>query len=558
MRKIMFSNKVYIVSTILFLISCADTSTPDLIFIGGKVLTVDQNNSIQEAVAVKDGVIIKVGKREEVLSTAKSRTKIIDITNRTLIPGFIAAHEHPTLAAIFADTIDMSGFTFDSSEAMWSNLKTQIKNKEKGEWIFAMGIDPVLIPNLVMPSKKKLDAIAPDNPLFIVSQTMHSFWANSSAFEKVGINKDTPDPGLGSYYGKTDKGELNGFISEATAAAPFVDELKSPFGLIDRYQNTLDDLRKSGFTSVASLGFNLPPFLAKYASSNNLEPRIRQFIYLTKQELEYLPDAVENGDDYYTILGLKLWHDGSPYTGTMALSENYLSNELTDKMGIPKNHKGESRLSLKEFEDQIETYSEKGWQLAVHSQGDQSNREVLKGFDTMLDSKGKLLRHRFEHCLLISHSALSKFKLLGLTPSFHINHIYYYGDALVENIIGDERAQLVLPVKTAFEYGLHPTLHADSPMFPTDAFSLMKTAISRQTRTGKTLGIGQAITVQQALRTMTINGAWQLHMEDKLGSIEVGKLADFTLLNQNLYEYPIDQWDKIKIEQVWLAGNAAW
>ena len=126
---------------------------------------------------------------------------------------------------------------------------------------------------------------------------------------------------------------------------------------------------------------------------------------------------------------------------------------------------------------------------------------------------------------------------------------------MLESIIGAERAQAVLPVKKAFDLGLHPTLHADSPMFPTDPFSLMKTAVTRQTKSGRKLGLAQAISAQQALRSMTINAAWQLHMEDKIGSIEVGKYADFTLLSGNPYELPPEQWSQIKVEQVWLSGE---
>jgi len=542
--------RIFFLSIVFCLVSCSSGNAPDSIFIGAKVLTVDNNNSVVEAVAVKDGVIVQVGNRKQLLASADPGTQIIDLEGKTLIPGFIAAHEHPTLSAVFSETVDLSGFSFSSAETMWQSLRTKVAKVDKGEWIFAMGLDPVIMPDLILPDKDFLDEIAPDNPLVIISQTMHSFWANSNAFEQVGINKDSPDPGKGSYYGKTSQGELNGFISESTAADPFLAQLKSPFAVIDRYQISLQELLRSGFTSVASLGYNLPPMAARY-----FEPRIRQFIYLAEAELEYLPDSPENGNDYYRIMGVKLWHDGSPYTGTMALSQPYLNNELTAKMGISENHKGGSRLSAEEFVNQLNQFSQLGWQIAVHSQGDQSNVDSLAAFGSLLDNKGKTLRHRFEHCLLLPKSVLAEFKPLGLTPSFHINHIYYYGDALAESIIGGERAQAVLPLKTAFDLGLHPTIHADSPMFPTDALSLMKTAVTRQTKSGKTLGLDQAITVQQALRSMTINAAWQLHMEDKIGSIEVGKMADFTLLSGNLYELLPQQWSQIKVEQVWLSGK---
>jgi len=540
---------------IVLLLSCADKGGPDTIFIGGSILTVDASDSVVEAVAIKNGIIIQVGGVDEIISTAGGTTEVIQLNGQTLIPGFIAAHEHPTLSAIFAETIDLSGFTFESSATMWEHLRVELSRAEKGDWVYGMGLDPVLMPDLVLPNKAFLDEIAPDNPLVIISQTMHSFWANSKAFEEVGIDNQTADPGNGSYYGRDSQGNLNGFVSESEAALPLLDILKSPLGVVNRYEQALQGLLEAGFTSVASAGFNIPPMMARYASSDYFEPRIRQFIYLTENELEHLPDSPKEDNEFYKILGLKLWHDGSPYTGTMALEEPYLNNTLTAMMGITEGHKGIPRLSQEKFEQHITKYSAEGWQLAVHSQGDYSNASAARSFNQLLATDHKQQRHRFEHCLLIKEETLLAFQKQGLTPSFHINHILYYGDALAEKIIGKERAQRVLPVKSAFELELHPTLHADSPMFPADPINLMKTAVIRQTKSGKTLAIDQAITPQQALRAMTFNGAWQLHMEEKIGSIEVGKSADLTVLSQNLYQLDPHQWDQIKVSQVWLAGK---
>jgi predicted amidohydrolase YtcJ len=538
------------------LCACSTNDAPDIIFHGGPILTVDKNDQVVEAVGIRNGIISQVGSSDVILQSASSSTEIIDLKGKALIPGFIAAHEHPTLSAVFSSTVDLSGFSFDSSQAMWNHLRKSVQQSEPGEWVFASGLDSVLMPDLVSPDIEFLDQIAPNNPLFIISQTMHSFWANSKAFDQYGITKFTPDPGKGSYYGKNEDGELNGFISESAAAQPFLEPLKSPISMLGKYEETLQELVEAGFTSVASLGYNMPPFFAKYAASNSFSPRIRQFIYLHKDELEYLPDTSVNGDDYYKVMGIKLWHDGSPYTGTMALNQAYLSNSLTEKMGITEGHKGEARIGDKELLEQLNRFRREHWQVAVHSQGDQSNADFLSLFSTseILD-KEKPQRHRVEHCLLIPKSVLGEFKSLGLTPSFHINHLYYYGDALAADIIGAKRADSILPIKAAIEFGLHPTLHADSPMFPADPFSLMKTAVTRKTKGGNTLGLEQAISPQQALRTMTFNAAWQLNMETKIGSIEVGKSADLAIISANLYQLPVEQWSEIKVENVWLAGD---
>ncbi|QJQ07837.1 amidohydrolase family protein [Undibacterium piscinae] len=140
-----------------------------------------------------------------------------------------------------------------------------------------------------------------------------------------------------------------------------------------------------------------------------------------------------------------------------------------------------------------------------------------------------------------------------LPRRFHINHILYYGDALSASLIGPQMAQQVLPVKRAFELDMHPTLHADSPMFPPNAYSLMKTAITRKTSSGAHLNLEQAITIEQALRAMTINGAYQLGVADKTGSLEVGKWADLQIIKQNPYRTPTDALDRIELLAfIWL------
>jgi predicted amidohydrolase YtcJ len=136
---------------ILFLASCSSDQYPDTLIVDTQILTVDQNNSVAEAIAIKDGIIVAVGNNHEIKSLAGSSTEILSFKQHVVVPGFIAAHEHPTLTAVFADSIDLSGFTFNSSEAMWRHLRQQVAGIDPGDWIYAMGLDQVLMPDLVLP-----------------------------------------------------------------------------------------------------------------------------------------------------------------------------------------------------------------------------------------------------------------------------------------------------------------------------------------------------------------------------------------------------------------------
>ena len=403
--------------------------------------------------------------------------------------------------------------------------------------------------------RKELDAIAPDNPMVLVSQTLHSFWANSRAFEAAGITRDTPNPAASSYYERDAQGDFTGFVAETRAAQPLLKDLKSPWKIYSRYAEVLDGLLANGFTSVASLGYNVPPLLARVAASRNFTPRIRQYFYLIEDELNYLPDSPTNGNDYFAVRGVKLWHDGSPYTGSMYTSVPYLDSALGRTLGIQGGSHGSAMIAEDAMVTKLKDYTAKGWQVAIHSQGDASNQAVLAAIEKAGALPGPAPVVRLEHGVFMQPASVERLAPLGVTPSFHIHHIKYYGDALANSIVGLAAAQQTLPVRSAFAQGVHPTLHADSPMFPPQGFALMQTAMNRATGLGLLLNAAEGISAQQALRAMTINGAYQLRLQDKTGSLEVGKWADLQVVDRNPYTTPVQELDQLHPQAVYVGGK---
>ncbi|MBT0571071.1 amidohydrolase [Curvibacter sp. CHRR-16] len=538
----------------LLLVGCKG-SNPDVIFYGGPVLTVDAQDHVAQALAIRDGVITAVGSSEDVMATRGAGTLLVDLKGRTLMPGFVAAHEHPSITAVFSGAVDLSGFRYRSNAQVWQALRQAIAEQPKGAWIYAGGLDAILTPDLKIPSRQELDAMAPDNPLVLVSQTLHSFWANSRAFAEAGIGRDSPDPGAGSYYERDAQGDLTGFVAETRAAAPLLKGLKSPWKVYNRYVDVLDGLLARGVTSVASLGYNVPPMLAKVAASRQLRPRIRQFFYLVEDELQYLPDIPDTQDPYFRVLGLKLWHDGSPYTGSMYTSKPYLDSPLGRTLGIRAGSHGQAMIEEAALVEKIQRYTAAGWQVAIHSQGDASNAAVLHAIELAGPLAGATPSVRLEHGVFLPAERMQQLAQLQVTPSFHIHHIKFYGDALAQSIVGLQAAWQTLPVRSAFDYGVHPTLHADSPMFAPDGFALMQTAMNRRTGLGLLLNPQQGITVQQAVRAMTINGAWQLRLAAQTGSLEVGKWADLQIVDRNPYESSVETLDTIRTQEVYVGGR---
>ncbi|WP_226704610.1 amidohydrolase [Microbulbifer elongatus] len=544
--------------------SDADTNShpPDRIFVNGNILTLDTENSAAKAIAVSDGKILAIGEVADIRALASSGTEVVELNGKTLLPGFVAAHEHPAISAVFRNFLDMSGFTHSTATEAWRALEAAVAVTPAGNWIYAKGLDPVLLKGLETPTRNQLDQIAPEHPVFILAQSMHTAWVNSAALAAMGIDESSPAPGEGSYYGRDGGGRLNGMLVEKAALEPFIAPHKNPLKVTSAYEAELTDLRKAGYTTVASLGFNVPAWLAKWASSDNFKPRIRQFFYYRGENLDKLNGHPKVDSDYFRILGAKFWYDGSPYSGSMVIEEPYAESPLSEQLGIAHGSHGAPVVGASELQAQLHDFDGRDWQTATHVQGDRAAQEFLqilqREFDSLSDAEQQAFihrRHRLEHGLMLNDAVLPPLAKLGITPSFHINHLYYYGDALKDQLIGPERAENLLPLRTAFALGMRPTLHADSPMFPADPFSLMQTATTRQSRAGTVLGTDEAITPIQALRAMTINGAWQLGIEQEVGSLEVGKYADLVIVDKNPLTTPVQQWRDIRVMETWIAGR---
>ncbi len=252
-----FTPLVFLLGTLL-LSACTESPHADRIFINGDIFTIDDSSRVASALAVKDGRIHAIGSREDIAALTGAHTETIDLKGKALLPGFIAVHEHPAISAVFRNFVDMSGFQHRTAAEAWQALEQAIAAAPPGEWVYAMGLDPVLLKGLQLPDRNGLDEMAPHNPVFILAQSMHTAWVNSAALAAMDIDEQSPAPGEGSYYGRDDSGRLDGTLVEKPALEPFLAVHKNPLRVTKAYTSVLSDLRNAGYTSVASLGFNMP------------------------------------------------------------------------------------------------------------------------------------------------------------------------------------------------------------------------------------------------------------------------------------------------------------
>ena len=533
----------------------------DLIFFGGHIVTMDEKNPSIEAVAIHNGIISSIGKKDDIMKLRSWNTKVVNLRGKTLMPGFIEAHCHPIATAVLNQVIDISGFHFNSRSEILKTVKSAVKEASPGEWVLAFGWDPVLVSDLHKPTLAELDSISKDTPIFILTQMMHHAYVNTAVYESAGITIDTPNPIGGGEFQKDSQGNLNGVIYEFSALQYVLDKMpKTPQGTAELLLNLqYTKYAKAGYTSIAALGpVNIAGHPLQFMEDLSINgSAVRSYVYPIKSQLDNSNYSINYGNDFFKIKGVKLYMDGSPYTGGAAFSEPYLNTDLTlNRIGLKKNHQGSTNFTNDSLLTTLTNYHRNNYQIAIHAQGEVAIQGILDAFAKILYKYPRNNhRHRIEHNALITKEQIAQAKELGITLSFFIDHIYYYGDKL-EYIVGPNRAERFMPIQSAISAGHNATIHTDNPATPIDPFRAISTAIMRKTKNEKViLGENERISVYDALKSITINAAWQLFEDQNRGSISIGKTADLVILSHNPLKIKHEEIKNINIISTWINGK---
>jgi len=544
-------------------VSLAVWATPaeaprSLVFLGGPIVTMAEP-LVVEALWCLDGRIERLGKEEEVRAASGKGAKIVDLDGATLMPGFIEPHTHPLASAMLGAAIDVSGFRHGSREEMMETLRDATDGFSPRPWIVAFGWDPIMMRDLRPPTLAELDELSPGKPLVILTQAMHEAYANSAALDAAGIRRDTPDP-PGASFGRERNGDLTGVVREVNAIEYLLRAMPTAppalTALILRWQ--LSDYARGGFTTIGVLGLigraDDALGLLRDLSEDPSVP-VRSVVYALPRDIDR-GGGQESRAERFEVRGVKLWMDGSPYTGGAAFAAPYENTQLTrEVMHLQPGHLGPLSYMPEQFAEEFSRFHDAGYHIAVHTQGERAIEAVLDAAETALEAHPwQDHRHRLEHNALITAEQIRRAKALGFELSFFTDHIYYYGDRLRE-IVGDRVARY-MPVGTAFREGHHATIHSDNPMTPIGPLRVMQNAVLRIPRKGsEPLGSSERLTVEQALRAMTINAAWQLGVEAHRGSLEPGKAGDLVMLSRNPLDAPPEEIGDIMVLGTWIDGQ---
>jgi len=511
----------------------------DAIYIGGTVITVDDAMPSAEALAIKDGLIVAVGTAAEVMAMRADHTRVVDIGGLTIVPGFIDGHAH--LGGLGAQAVGANLLAPpDGNVETIDDLVEALLEFAAGPdvdrtgWIFGMGYDDAMLAEGRHPTADDLDLVSTEIPVMAVHISGHFSVINGAGLAKVGYTIDTEDPEGGLIRRRPGTKEPNGVLEEL-ASIPLTVATISPAKKEDQayfMQRAQEMAMRFGYTTAQEgRAFQAQhDAIVDFAESGLLQIDVVSYLdYANKKVIE----SEWHSPDYrnrYRIGGMKVTLDGSPQGRTAWRTTPY----LIPPDGQPEDYRGYPAIP----DDSVVAalYDEafaKGWQVLTHANGDAAIDQFIRAMRPALAKYGPADRRPvLIHGQFVRQDQLDALKEIDAMPSLFPMHTFYWGD-WYEEIIGAELAQQISPMRSVLDRGMLVTSHTDAPVALPNLMQVMSATVNRTSRSGKVIGPDERLTPWEALKTITIWGAYQHFEEDRKGSIEVGKLADLVLLSEN-------------------------
>jgi predicted amidohydrolase YtcJ len=534
-----------------------DVFGADLLLINGKIVTVDAKDSVVEAVAVKGDRIIATGTSAEVKKLGAEAAKIIDLKGRTVLPGIIDSHTHPHNAAMNFLEIDCRGKGIKGIKDLQAAVANRSKTAKPGEWIRGSGYNDSKLVEKRQITRWELDEAAPKNPVCIVSDTGHQSIVNSKALEIACITRSTPDP-AGGQIDRDTNGELTGLLYET--ATKLVSD-KIPQYTVAEVKEGLRQLWEKfnewGITSTQDASAQMLGIHGYQQLLAEGVRRIRVSLMISikpwRAGEEDMLNAMASlgiesgfGDEWLRVMSLKIMGDGSGAGGT--------SGVYTPQHRGPKGL-GLMTTSAEEMDRIVKRAHEVGLRVSIHSIGDRGVDIALDAIEKAQKAKPvKDMRHRLEHNSCCTPKQLKRIKKLGVVPSSSIGYMYGLGDQYAENF-GPERVRWLHPHKTMKEMGIIAGGNSDCPVTFYSPWVQIYVAVTRKSSSGQVVGPEEAISVMDAIRVYTINGAYLSKEECIKGSIEAGKLADMIILEKDILTIPPEEIKDLKVSTTIVGGK---
>lgn len=514
------------------------------LYYNGDIITMTERDTEAEAVLIKDGIIRKVGRLNSLLQFTSENTKKIDLQGRCLMPSFIDSHSHIVMngqTAAFADLSDCENF-----QDIIQVLKKYAEDNgitDDGA-VIGYGYDHNFLQEKRHPDKRELDAVSKEIPVMIVHISAHLACVNSAMLKLAEIDENAKDP-EGGLIGRIDeRGEPSGYLEETALGAVWkVINSRAVFDAGKMMEKMQDIYIKHGITTVqdgASANANME-LLSQMADEGKLQIDVAAYPVIAEDGAEIINRFKKYDRNYRNHLkigGYKIILDGSPQGRTAWMTKPYLGGNQKEC--------GYAYWDNDTVKGYVEQSVREKRQLLAHCNGDAASEQFLKAYEDLGadDNNISELRPVMIHCQTVRNDQLERMAKIHMIASFFVGHVWYWGDIHLKNF-GPERGNYISPVRDAVDKGVIATFHQDTPVTKPDMLHSVWCAVNRISRNGTIIGKEQRATVYEALKAVTIHGAYQYFEEDTKGSIEEGKRADLIILSQSPLKV-----DPIKIKEI--------
>jgi predicted amidohydrolase YtcJ len=532
----------------------------DLIFLGQNIITMDASNV--SAVAVRGDRIVVAGSEQDARALQGEGTRVIELGERALLPGFIDAHGHFAGVARYVDMLDLSSppvGDVTSVDDIVRKLQRRIENLNipPGELVYGYGYDDSLLAELRHPDRDDLDRASSDHPIVIRHVSGHLLAANSMALLEAGVGANSADPAGGIIRRRPGSDEPDGVMEEtAMQFFPGTGELLTPQRQSELRREAVQIYAGYGITTIQDS--NVSQAYVDRLKAEGLEQEYAADI-VTFVMGNPLPDdvlATVAADTSYTggvrNGGVKFTLDGSPQGRTAWMSEPYNAGPP----GAAADYVAYPSYDPDAWLNRIGPLLERGVPVLAHANGDAAIELMIDGVANAI-AAGPVPDHRsvIIHAQLIREDQLDRVAELGIIPSFYSVHPFFWGD-WHRLSFGEERARFISPVQAAIARDIPFTVHNDSPIVPPDMMRLVEITVNRETRSGFVLGPDQRASVMQALHAITLGAAYQYFEEDEKGSITVGKRADLVILEDNPLTVATSELGEVSVLETFARGKS--
>ena len=494
-----------------------------------------------------DGKVVATG--DDDILAEHPNAALRDGHSKTVLPGLIDSHGHVEGLGVLKSNLDLTGTP--SVEHAVAAIKAYAASRPGARWILGRGWNQVLWPVKEFPLAAQIDAVVNDRPVYLRRIDGHAAWANSAAMRIAGIDDDTPDP-VGGKIIRDANGHATGvFVDLAMGLIDAKVPTTNKDEMQDSIRSAVSALLSEGITSVHDAGIDLMNAEVYLSMADNklLDMRIYAMTGGAGEVLDAIGKPIRGyGNDHLDIASVKLYSDGALGSRGAAMIEPY--SDDVENRGLPF-------WTQQELDDQVAKANAMGFQVGIHAIGDLGNRLALNAFDKAQGGKPSPLRNRIEHSQIVAMQDIPRFAALGVIASMQATHATSDKN-MAEDRVGPERILGGYAWRRLLDSGAVLANGSDFPVELSNPFHGLYAAVTRQGRDGEPDGgwyADQALTRAEALHSFTLAGAYAANQEDRLGSLEPGKWADFIVIDRDYFEVPAAEIDDITVLQTWVAGR---